>query len=280
MKIGIELGKEYRRYGDAVYKMLKRHGYSYVDFSLLDTDDILYTMSESDMKQKLLNEKNLAHEEGIEIWQTHGPWRCPVKDATAEDRRERMEKMKKSLYMTSLLDCRNWVIHPIMPFGLSDKNTPDAEKTWELNLEFMSEILKTAKEYSITVCLENMPFENFSISTPAEILKVVKEINDENFKICFDTGHAICLGESPAEAVRMLGSEIKALHVHDSRVGNDLHLMPYFGICDWKDFANALRETGFSGAFSLETNPPALPDELFEKMSVMLAEVADSIIKK
>lgn len=36
---------------------------------------------------------------------------------------------------------------------------------------------------------ENMPFKNFSLSKPCDILRFVKAIDDENFKICLDTGH-------------------------------------------------------------------------------------------
>ncbi len=280
MEKGIHLGEGYRRYGDMVYKKLKQHGYSYVDFDMALADSELFTMDEKDLEQKILKEKELADDAGVKIWQVHGPW-YPTHGAGDEEIQERIEVVKKSLRMTALLGCKNWVIHPIFPYGMEDKCTDDTEKTWNLNLSFMREVLRIAKGYGVTVCLENMPFKNFSISTPNEILQFVKEINDENFKICLDTGHVICLGESPAEAVRTLGNELRALHVHDSRVGLDLHSMPYFGICDWKDFADALKETGFSGVFSLETNPPSkLSDELFEKASLMLAEITDSIIKR
>ena len=64
--------------------------------------------------------------------------------------------MKKSIRAASILECKNWVIHPIMPFGVEDIDTGDAEKTWDMNVAFMKELLKTAKEYGVTICLENM----------------------------------------------------------------------------------------------------------------------------
>ena len=54
------------------------------------------------------------------ISQVHGPWRYPPKDDTAKDRRERLEKMKKAVIISALLDCKYLVIHPIMPVGIRD----------------------------------------------------------------------------------------------------------------------------------------------------------------
>ena len=33
-----------------------------------------------------------------------------------------MEKMQKSIRLTALLGCKNWVIHPIIPIDWRDKN--------------------------------------------------------------------------------------------------------------------------------------------------------------
>lgn len=191
--------------------------------------------------------------------------------------------MKKSIRMTSVLGCKNWVIHPIMPYGIEEINTDDAQKTWDMNLVFMRELLKTAKEYDVTICFENMPMIKFSLSKPADILRFVKEINDEKFKICLDTGHVAVYQQevSLADAVREMGSEIRVLHVHDNKVGWDLHLMPQYGIIDWNEFAKALCDIGFDGVFSLETLPPEkIPYPIYEEMFKIQAKIAADIINK
>ena len=148
-----------------------------------------------------------AEAEGIEIYQTHGPWRYPPRDATPEDRAERMEKMKKSIWGTSLLHSKYMVIHPIMPFGPNAE--PDSKAFREMNYRFYSELLVTAKQYGVTLCLENMPFPAHSIARPKEILDFVKELNSEYMAVCLDTGHSNVLGISPADALRELGNSIK-----------------------------------------------------------------------
>jgi hypothetical protein len=102
----------------------------------------------------------------------------------------------------------------------------------------MRELLETAKAYDITICLENMPMLEFSLSVPEKILELVNAIDDEHFKICLDTGHVsvfpdLCL----AEETRVLGKQIRVLHVHDNHLGEDVHMLPYFGTIDWAGFA-------------------------------------------
>lgn len=281
MRIGIEfniLNSGYCRYGDKKYVKMKEHGFSCIDFNMTSTATEIYTSPASDAL--LLHEKSLADDAGIEINQAHGPWRSPPKDGTIEDRAERMDKMKKSIRAASLLGCKNWVIHPLMPLGADDTVTGNEKGTWDINLRFMKELLSIAKEYGVTICLENMPMAKFSMAKPSAILKFVEEIGDENFKICFDTGHASVFEDLfLCDEVRRLGDKIKVLHIHDNKCGKDLHLMPYFGTIDWKAFAGALKDIGYDGVFSLETSAPnKLPDFLFEKCSIMLYEIANEII--
>lgn len=284
MRIGLQtstLDKSgYGRWGDDAYLKLKEHGYSCSDFNMADTDSPLYSLPREDSDAILLRERELAAKAGIEIVQVHGPWRYPPRDASPENRMERLEKMKLSIRAASLLGCKNWVIHPIMPFGLEDARSGDARKTWDLNLLFMRELLKTAHEYDVTICLENMPMQYFSLSRPEDIVRFVRTIGDDHFKICLDTGHVAVFSDlSVGDEARRLGSEIRALHVHDNKYGIDAHMMPFFGIIDWQDFADALKEIGFDGVFSLETlTSSKLPTPLFEEMGKCLGQIAHHIV--
>lgn len=285
MKIGIGIEASfidrqgYGRWGEDTYNKLKEFGYSCVDFNMADTESIIYTAPKEESDAMLLHEKELALRAGIEINQAHGPWRCPVQDFTEADRIERMDKMKKSIRATAILGCKNWVIHPLMPYGTEEINTENAQKTWDINLTFMSELLKTAKEYDITICLENMPMHKFSLAKPSDILRFVQTINNEHFKICLDTGHVAVFDDLVlADETRRLGKEIRALHVHDNRNNLDLHLMPYLGVIDWESFAIALKDIQFDGCFSLETAPSKkLSDVLFEDTSRLLLKISQEI---
>ena len=282
MRIGISanmLKNGYDRWGDDKYKKLKEHGFSCVDYGMVDTNDGVYSFDDNQFEEFMKKEKALAEASGIEVSQVHGPWRYPPQDSTAEDRAERLEKMKKSIRGAALLGCKYWVVHPIMPCGLIDLKDGTMEKTRELNLQFMNELLKTAKEYGVIICLENMPMLNFSISTPTQILNFVNEINDENFKICLDTGHVNVFEDlSVADAVYELGDKLTVLHVHDNSGVEDEHLAPFSGGIDWVDFSKALKETGFDGVISLETLPDGNLDDLeYEKECIKLSGIAKKL---
>ena len=136
--------------------------------------------------------------------------------------------------------------------------------------------MKVAKKYDVTVCVENTPFIGFSLATPEKVLKLVKKVNDEHLKICFDTGHvAVFSNLSLGDSIRHLKDEIKVLHNHDNPGENDEHLFPYKGIIDWQEFSTAVKEIGFNGILSLEIVPKeSLPTVEFERQSIELAGIA------
>ena len=285
MKIGMFSSafdeKSYGRFGDDKFKKIKSHGFDAIDYNIADTNTKLYSLSDEELKIFANEQAKKISEAGLEISQVHGPWRWPPEDITAENRNERMEKMKKSIFFTHLLGCKYWVIHPLMPFGIEDKGTPNAKETYEINKKFMGDLLDFAKKNDVVICLENMPMPKFSIGSPEEILAFVKEMNDENFKICFDTGHAeICSnGRKIGELVELLGKEIKVFHIHDNNGVHDSHQAPLFGIIDWESFSKSLKSIGFDGVFSLETAPPVkLSTPLFEEFSIYLNKIAKQLI--
>ncbi len=281
MKIGIGIGS-YHRFGENRYKKLCEHGFECIDFNMMGTDNFPYCDSLEETKHALIEEKNLANAYNIEIYQVHGPWHWPPDDSTKELRDLKLENIKRSLWATAMLECKNWVLHPIMPCGISEKGTAEQQITLDVNLEFMNKVLKIAKEYDITVCFENMPMRNFSLATPYEILDFIKLINDKNFKICLDTGHIATFPElSVGQSVRDLGDNIRAFHIHDSFPDRDLHLLPYFGTIDWEDFKSALKDINYTGNLCLETAPPyRLPNEIYEEICISLNKIMRTIADK
>ena len=275
---GITLGG-YRRYQDDQYRKLREHGYDCCDFCMADTEDALYSGTEAEFAARLAKERAAAEIAGIRIHQVHGPWRWPFQDATEADRAERMEKMKKSIRGTALLGCRYWVIHPIMPYGIHDAGTELADQTWEMNFAFMCELLKTAKEVDVVICLENLPFTQFSLASAEAVKRFVAQMNDENFKACLDTGHAAVFpGADVAGAIRLLGEDIRVLHVHDNDGLDDRHFMPYFGVIDWASVKQALQDISFTGVLSLESSlPRTLPEAQVENAQRLLAGIAKQL---
>lgn len=283
IKIGISFspyGNTFGRYGQDKFLKIKQHGYDAIDYNLSNTNTELYSLCEDDLKQKISAEKNFARRADITISQVHGPWRWPPRDGSEQEREERLNKMKRAVIITALLGCNNLVIHPIMPYGIEDLKYGKDQETWDLNVEFFKSLLDFAKQYDVTICLENMPMRLFSLAKPDRILEFVKTINSDHLKICLDTGHVAIFPElSMGDEVRRLGDYIKVLHIHDNMGDADLHLYPTKGIIDWTDFFNALNEIGYNGVFSLETAPSGdLADEHFEAESINLCQMLKKLI--
>lgn len=279
MNIGISY-EFFERWGLDRYQKLRSFGFTHIDFGMANVVGWIYQCDEQELETRLKAEKAAMDAAGIQISQVHGSWRWPTQDGTEEDRAELIQFMERSLLATYILGCKYWVIHPFFPFGLEDKGTEHEQETWDINMACMKKLLPIAKGYGITICLENMPLTKFSISSPTEILKFVRAVDDENFKICLDTGHAHPHRDTtPAKAVLELGKQIKVLHVHDNRGDGDLHLLPYFGEIDWPAFGKALKEIGFDGVFSYESLLPLhMPDALVEKNCIMLVEFAKELL--
>ena len=282
MKIGIT-ESSYRVYPKEIrYRKMKEDGFACADYGMSNTEVAPYTLDDAAFDAYLAEERRMAEEAGIVISQVHGPWRWPPQDATEEDRAERMEKMKRSIRGTALLGCKNWIVHPIMPYGINELGTDDAQKTWDLNVIFMRELLACAKEYDIYICFENMPMPNFSLGSVEAIMRFVGEMNDDHFRVCLDTGHVnVFPGQTLYDAVLMIGDKLQALHVHDNNGKSDEHKLPWHGTADWEGFGRALREIGFDGVFSYETGPAsALPAELYGDMLRFMVKSAHIIMKE
>ena len=264
MRIGTEDGSYLRRYGfERGIRRIAELGFECLDYQrFCDTETPLFQQDDQGFEQELKRQRKFIEDSGLTISQTHGPWRWPMRDETAEDRAERFEKMSRSLLGTALLGCDKMVIHPIMPFG-GDEGV-HTQEAWEMNVEFFGRLCEVGRRHGVFVCLENMPFRCQATSTPEAILKLVKQIGSPFCKVCLDTGHSLVMGVQPAVAVRQIGREhLACLHVHDNNGEGDFHWLPFTGKGDWDAFTKALRKIGYEGVVSLETGiKETIPDDL------------------
>ncbi len=274
LKIGIGCGG-----GRDAYGYLKALGYDAIDFALANTGSFWYTGDKKQVEQRLLQEKAWAEEKGMILHQCHGPWRSTGIYGTAEERKQRMEENKRSLWCASVLGIKNWVIHPIFPYGSDDDCGTKWDESFKINYDFYTELLETAKVYDITICYENMPFGSFGLSEVDRIKKMVDKIGDEHFKICLDTGHVNCFRtRNLGEAVRICGKDLGVLHVHDNH-GGDTHELPFFGTADWDSFYEGLCDIGFDGVFNFETVPNyRMGEELASDMHKIMIQIAKRIM--
>jgi sugar phosphate isomerase/epimerase len=161
--------------------------------------------------------------------------------------------MKKAVFGTHVLGAHRFIVHPLMPYLDTDRAP---EEVLSLNEAFFAELADYAKGYGVTVCVENLPFPSYPLTTVEQVCALVDKLDRDNLKVCLDTGHAaIFFGSDVGAAVRYIGDRLEAVHVHDNMGEQDEHLIPGDGIIDWDGFTSALKEIGFGGVMSLETSP-------------------------
>lgn len=199
-----------------------------------------------------------AKETGLANYQAHAPFPSYVLGADGANQ-NMLEVLKNMIRGCDYLDCRNLIIHPFFA-GYGQMSRADEK---QLNLESYAKLIPAAKEYGVTVCLENM-FTGHNgkiyaaccsdIGDACDYIDTLNELAGQKvFGFCLDTGHALLCSLDIKDTMIELGDRICALHVHDNDGRNDQHLAPYMGVLDWDRFMEGLRAIGFNKTLSFET---------------------------
>ena len=283
MKIGIG-PYYYKKYGGkAGAERMLSHGYEYMDFDwYANTEGGLYPEDEAEFIRVTEELRDKFNAKGYKVRQIHGPWRSTDDYRTEEQRAERYEKTVRAIRAAAIIGAKYMAIHPIMPFGVGKHTEREAEEAFLINVEFYTRLAKVGEENGVYVCLENMPFPDFPISSSIDIMRVVRAVNNPYFRVCLDTGHANVVKPDPAESVHIIGKDnLLILHVHGNDGKDDLHYNPMKegDTVDWEAFSAALREIDFEGVVNLETSPRTgdTYGEAADELEIKLAEKAKSI---
>ncbi len=169
---------------------------------------------------------------------------------------------------SAYLGCKQFVVHPHQ-----DPWKPHQDEKWEKqNIEMYSKLIPYAKQYGVTICLENLlAVENDKIiggicSNPDQAIYLIDTLNqmagEKVFGFCLDIGHANASRIKLSEFITKIGDRLTALHIHDNDGTKDAHLIPYtqvkddWGVelgVDWEDFINGLKSVNYQGCLALET---------------------------
>lgn len=197
---------------------------------------------------------------GVDNYQAHAPFPSLVDPLDSEINTRMMEVLKNMVRGCDLMNCRNLIIHPFF-LGYDRQLSPSEE--WEINIENYSMLIPVAKEYGVTICLENMftghkgKIYAACCSDIGEACRYIDELNavagSRVFGFCLDTGHMLLCGLDPYKTVMQLGRRICAFHIHDNNGIDDQHLAPYMGILDWDRFCAGVKAIGYDRTLSFET---------------------------
>lgn len=123
-------------------------------------------------------------------------------------------------------------------------------------------VVEEAEKSGVRIAFENTEGEEY-------LSAVMNHFRDHpNVGFCLDTGHEMCYNHS-SDLLSLYGDRLIATHLNDN-LGpsafdgsitwlDDLHLLPFDGICDWQRCANRLVDCGYDGILTFELNRASKP---------------------
>lgn len=135
------------------------------------------------------------------------------------------------------------------------KKGEPAARRWEQVARSVEQSAPDLERHGVRLALENLLPGSLSPDVE-ELARQVGRIGHSLVGICLDTGHLNVMGGRSAEAVRVVGAKLFALHVHDNGGRRDDHRPPLGGSTRWAGFAAALCESGYAGTLNLEVIEP------------------------
>ena len=188
--------------------------------------------------------KRIGEDYGMFCNQSHAPYPSEPKEIR--------DYFKRSIEYTAEAGGAVCVVHPIKKY------------TAEQNAEMFWEILPFAIDHGVKIATENMydwsPEHTCAIPaacwSPEDFMKHIKAVDSEWFGACVDIGHASMMGPeiSGAAMIEYLGSKVFALHIHDTDLIHDSHMVPFTMKIDYAPVVKALKSIGYSGCMTLESD--------------------------
>ena len=251
-------------YGDAEsIRMLKEAGFDAYDYSMfvspLGFEDPL---DRADYRQYAVNLRTYADQVGIACNQAHAPF--PSSTGDPEKDQQIFEKIVRSIETAAILGAKIIIVHPCQHLSYAEH----AQELREINLAFYKKLIPYCEKFGIKVATENMfqwdRQENHALHSTcsqAEEFKEYVDMLDSPWIVgCLDIGHVGLVGEDIVRMIHTLGKDrLRALHVHDNDKRNDLHTLPYLRSIDFEAVLNALKEIGYCGDFTFESNSFSAP---------------------
>ena len=269
IKLSVQTGGPEEALGiDGAYRLIAECGFDAVDanidhlvsYSAICEKKVPACMTGDTMDMELVRPwRDAAIKYALENYQAHAPFPSYLyNEPEYNDVLIRM--LQNTIRACDYINCRNLIVHP---FFTNYENRLDPETEWKVNIERYSALIPVAREYGVTVCLENM-FTAYkgkimaSVCANADdVCRYIDTLNDiagaKTFGFCLDTGHLLLVGGDIKNTMVKLGDRICAFHVHDNNGITDQHLAPYMGVQDWDAFVDGLRAIGYNKTMSFET---------------------------
>ena len=145
----------------------------------------------------------------------------------------------------------------------------DMQRVWDTAIREYRALAAFAADHGVRVALEplNPSIVNIetAIWTVAQAMAIVETVNEVSFGICLDCWN-VWQNADLSTAIHACGDRIFTVQISDWRTPRSFEdrLVPGQGDIPLPAFLRAVRETGFSGAYSVEIFSRGVPNALWE----------------
>lgn len=255
---------ENKRTEKDIMKLVKSAGFNLIDYNGCMSENMYETA-------EFLNEIKLK------VNQSHSPYNRYKK----EDYAEFKKKLIKGIEDAHILSSDIYVVHGD---EFDFKNlTYSRDAVLEFNYRIFSPVVDFAAKHNMKVAFETVfeePNANPRFCSETEdLITLVEKFGCDNVGICWDFGHAkVQYGDNQPDKLRLAGRHVISTHVHDNHHRMDMHLMPFFGDCNWEECMKALKDIGYKGDFTFELVYDRLPLSLIPDQLDLLRKSGEYLL--
>ena len=161
----------------------------------------------------------------------------------------------RAIEACSILGISHMVVHS--GFFSQFKYPDDSEAYFKANKPYFQALIPAMERYQVHILFENTTIKHciqgcyFPIFA-RDLNALIAHMNHPLFGAVWDVGHAHIDGLNQKKEILELGTNLKAIHVHDNHGETDEHLIPFMGTANFDSLMRGLIQSHFQGYFTLE----------------------------
>lgn len=148
------------------------------------------------------------------------------------------------------------------------------QQVWEVLVESCRFAAEVADQHKRKVVME--PRVGEVICSVDSLIRLVEQVDMNNFKANFDTGHFSAQRENVSLALLKLEGKYANIHLSDNDPSTADHLPIGEGMIDWHEFFRILKKQGYEGYLGLDLGGRATIEDDLRKSLTVVQSVADS----
>ena len=257
MRLSVESLDFVQKYGEVgAVKALKDVGFECVDWSCYNEATPNSILFGDDYLDRAYRIREALDKEGLVCNQSHTPFVILPENYVKSLDDWRYRDLIRSMEFAAVLGAPHTVIHCL--------GNGWYEGFWENAVQYYKDLLPWCEKFNIKMAIENLwsydkrhgHIVGKRLSTPEELTKMIEAVNSPYATGLIDVGHAaLSYDEAENFILGMDGRLVEGLHVHDTDLKSDTHILPYLGKQHWSEIMNSLAAIGYKGDLTFEIDP-------------------------